>query len=99
MHAAFNADAWLLEGCEEAVPRHEVVAWAKTMAICTVAKAATGAVDLVFQQAHLLVAEVADQAVEVLGCESEEHGGREWFEMFDDLQVQLLGELHERGHF
>ncbi len=85
MHAAFNADARLLEGCEEAVPRHEVVAWAKTMAICTVAKAATGAVDLVFQQAHLLVAEGADKVVEVLCCESEEHGGGEWFEMFDDL--------------
>ena len=68
------------------------------MAILAVAELVGVAVGFVFQEAHLIVADGVDEVVEVLVCESQEHGGGEQFQIFDDLYVQLWGELRERGH-
>ena len=68
------------------------------MAIDAVAEVEFEAVVFVLQAPHLFVAEGPDEVVEVPVCESYDHGLGKWFEVFDDLQVQLFGELHERGH-
>ena len=75
-HAAFDADSLLDKDCEE-VRRHEIVAWAKTVAIYAVLEAVVNAVAFVFQATHLFVAEGGNQVVEVSVRESEEHSGGE----------------------
>lgn len=96
-HAAFDADPVFRKHCIEVV-WHEIVAWAKTLAVRAAAETAMRAVGCVFHAAHLFIAERANEVVEVPVCESEEHGGGEHFKTLDDLQVQLLGKLHEGGY-
>ncbi len=75
-HAAFDADPLLGKDCEE-VRRHEIVAWAETVAIYAVLEVVVNAVAFVFQATHLFVAEGGNQVVEVLVREPEEHGDGE----------------------
>ena len=51
--------------------------WAETMAVHAAAEFVVTAVDFVLQAAHFFVAEGSDEVVEVLVCESEEHGSGE----------------------
>ena len=54
----------------ERVVWHEIVARAKTVAICAVAELVVNAVDFVFQTAQLFVAEWLDEVVEISVCGS-----------------------------
>ena len=69
MHTAFDADIPLLKRCEKRVIWHEIVARAKTVAVCAVA-VVLNAADFVFQTAQFFVAEGLDEVVEISACES-----------------------------
>lgn len=100
VHAAVYADMVLGKDGDGEVVRHEVVAGAETVAGEAAAEGVVSAVVPVFQAAHVGVGEGLDEGVEVFVCEAEEHGGGELFEVFDDLEVEFLGEVGERGrHF
>lgn len=68
-HATFYADPVSRKYCIEVV-WHEIVAWAKTVAIRAAAETAMRAVGFVFHAAHIFVAERANEVVEILVCES-----------------------------
>ena len=70
MHTAFDADIPLLKRCEKRVIWHEIVAGAKTVAVCAVAEVVLNAVEFVFQTAQFFVAEGLDEVVEISACES-----------------------------
>ena len=86
MHAALNADAHpVVNDCHRDIVWHEIVAWTQTIAVDAVAEVASNAVVFVLQASHLLIAEGADEVVEVSVYEFEEHGFGEWVQVLDDL--------------
>ena len=70
MHPAFNANTPpVLKECNRDVVGHEIVAWAKTMAVDAVTEVEFEAVVFVLQTSHLFVVEGANELVEVSVCE------------------------------